>query len=91
MCKAPKQPKQQEPKKPQFLRNTYLDAFMGESQAVNSLRSGRSSFRIDLGGLSGIGGRATRQPGTPLAQPPANQPQRQVPFAGIIPRIAARR
>jgi hypothetical protein len=47
MCKAPKVPKPKDPKKPQFLRNKYLDAFVGDSQAVNALRSGRSSLRID--------------------------------------------
>lgn len=46
MCKAPKIPKAKEPKKPQFLRNKYLDAFEGSTQAVEALRTGRSSLRI---------------------------------------------
>lgn len=48
MCKAPKPPAPKEPKKPQFLRNRYLDEFVGEAQAVNSMRTGRSSLRIPL-------------------------------------------
>lgn len=50
MCKAPKVPKPKDPKKPQFLRNRYLDEFVGDAQAVKSLKSGRSSLRIPLGG-----------------------------------------
>ncbi len=71
MCKAPKPPKPKEPKKPEFLRNRYLDEFVGQSQMVNSLRAGRSTFRIPLGAPSGIGG---RQPGQSLVREPAGQP-----------------
>jgi len=46
MCKAPKAPEVKDPKKPQFLRNKYLDGFLGDSAAVQSLRTGRSSLRI---------------------------------------------
>lgn len=57
MCKAPKPPKPREPKKPEFLRNRYLDEFVGDAQAVKSLKAGRSSLRIPLGGTpAGIGG-----------------------------------
>ena len=67
MCKAPKPPAPKEPKKPQFLRNQYLDEFVGDAQAVKSLKSGRSSLRIPTGSPA-IGG---RQPGEALGQPPA--------------------
>lgn len=50
MCKAPKPPVPKEPKKPQFLRNRYLDEFIGDAQAVKSLKTGRSSLRIPLSG-----------------------------------------
>jgi len=63
MCKAPKVPKPKEPKKPQFLRNKYLDEFVGDAQAVKSLKSGRDTLRIPLGGPAAIGG---RQPGESL-------------------------
>lgn len=65
MCKAPKPPKPKEPKKPEFLRNRYLDEFVGQAQMVNSLRAGRSTFRVPLGAPSGIGG---RQPGESLVR-----------------------
>lgn len=48
MCKAPKPPKQKDPKKPQFLRNRYLDEFIG-GRGVDSIRTGRSSLRIPMG------------------------------------------
>lgn len=67
MCKAPKVPKPKEPKKPQFLRNKYLDEFVGQAQAVMALRTGRSQLRIPLGSPTGIGG---RQPGEPLVATP---------------------
>ena len=62
MCKAPKPPAPKEPKKPQFLRNRYLDEFVGDAQAVNALKTGRSSLRIPAG-VQAIGG---RQPGDSL-------------------------
>ena len=71
MCKAPKPPKPKEPKKPEFLRNRYLDEFVGQAQAVQSLRSGRSTFRIPLGSPSGITG---RKPGESLVKAPAPRP-----------------
>lgn len=77
MCKAPKPPKPKEPKKPEFLRNRYLDEFVGQSQMVNSLRTGRSSFRIPLAAPSGIGGRA---PGTSLV------PSTGTPTGSALPR-----
>ncbi len=66
MCKAPKPPKPKEPKKPMFLRNRYLDEFVGEAQAVKSLRTGRSSLRIDLGSALAVGDRV---PGSSLVNP----------------------
>lgn len=69
MCKAPKPPPQKEPEKPEWLRNPYLDAAIGQSAAVNQLRTGRSQLRIDLN--SGLG---LRQPGTALPQP-SNTPR----------------
>jgi len=62
MCKAPKPPAPKEPKKPQFLRNRYLDEVVGDAQAVKSLKTGRSSLRIPAG-VQAIGG---RQPGDSL-------------------------
>jgi hypothetical protein len=67
MCKAPSPPKPKEPKKPQFLRNQYLDEFVGDFAAVKSLKSGRSSLRIPAGSPAIAG----RQPGEALGQPPA--------------------
>jgi len=49
MCKAPKAPQPKDPIKPEFLRNPYLDAAIGQSAVVNALRSGRSSLRIRPG------------------------------------------
>ncbi len=70
MCKAPKIPKPKEPKKPQFLRNKYLDEFVGDAQAVKSLKSGRSSLRIPLGGAAPTGG-STGGAGNGANVPPA--------------------
>ena len=80
MCKAPKVPKPKEPKKPQFLRNKSLDEFVGDAQAVKSLKSGRSSLRIPLGGPDAIGG---RQPGTSLVPsgPVPGASPRPIPIA----------
>ena len=50
MCKAPKPATPKEPKKPEFLRNKYLDEFVGEASAVKSLKTGRASLRIPLSG-----------------------------------------
>lgn len=66
MCKAPKPPKPKEPKKPMFLKNRYLDEFVGDAQAVNSMRTGRSRLRIDLGSALAVGG---RQVGDSLVRP----------------------
>ena len=84
MCKAPKPPKPKEPKKPMFLRNRYLDEFVGEAQAVNSLRTGRSSLRIDMGSALAVGGRSV---GDSLVRPPAGQPTtgRRGPSNGALP------
>lgn len=82
MCKAPKPPPPKEPDKPEWLRNPYLDAAVGQSGAVDQLRSGRSSLRIDLG--SGLGIRsALPQPGTPT---PVTSP----PPGAIRPRPGSR-
>lgn len=54
MCKAPKPPKPKAPDKPEFLRNPYLDAAVGQSGVVDQLRLGRSSLRTDLAAGLGI-------------------------------------
>lgn len=91
MCKAPKPPKPQEPKKPEFLRNRYLDEFIGDAGAVRSIRTGRSSLRVDLAPPSGVTGTST--PVTPLSVPTptngANIPPQNgnfLPPAPIAPR-----
>ncbi len=66
MCKAPKPPAVKEPKKPQFMRNRYLDEFVGDAQAVRSLKTGRDRLRIPAG-VQAIGG---RQPGESLVPTP---------------------
>lgn len=98
MCKAPKPPAPKEPDKPEWLRNPYLDAAIGQSGLVDQLRSGRSSLRINIGSNLGI-----RQPGQPIAQPnpntrgpgnPPRQPASTNPldqFRGVLPSIAALR
>jgi hypothetical protein len=65
MCKAPKPPAPKEPKKPQFLRNRYLDEFVGGAAAVNSIKAGRGSLRIPMGSPTPITG---RQPGDSLVR-----------------------
>jgi len=74
MCKAPKPPKPKPAEKPEFLRNPYLDASIGQSAAVAALRTGRSSLRIPIGsGLSIASPTATpsRIPTNPANQPPS--------------------
>lgn len=56
MCKAPKPPKPKEPEKPEYLRNPYLDAAIGRRAAVDQLRTGRSSLRIDRDSTSAPSG-----------------------------------
>lgn len=78
MCKAPKPPAPIEPEKPEFLRNTYLDGELGGSNIINSLRRGRSQFRIPLGGSAPIG-TASAPPTSsavvnPVAPPPTSGP-----------------
>lgn len=68
MCKAPKPPKAQEPEKPEFLRNPYLDAAVGQRGTVTQLRQGRSSLRIPL--ASGLGIEPTGSNPTPTVNPP---------------------
>jgi len=46
MCSAPDVPQPKKPPKPQFLRNPFLDAAIGQSGVVGTLRSGRSGLRI---------------------------------------------
>jgi len=67
MCKAPKPPEIKEPKKPQFLRNRYLDEFVGGAQAIQSLKTGRNSLRIPAG--SETSSSTGQQPGQALPQP----------------------
>jgi hypothetical protein len=81
MCKAPKPPKPKEPDKPEFLRNRYLDGAMGQSNAVNNLRSGRSTFRIPLAGPD-----AASTAVAPEAAPVPNP----VPVAPPVTPIASR-
>jgi hypothetical protein len=75
MCKAPKPPAPKEPKKPQFLRNRYLDEFVGEAQAVNSMRTGRSSLRIPLSAAAPDVGSS---PSSPPLDVPRIQPVRPI-------------
>jgi hypothetical protein len=79
MCKAPKPPAPKEPKKPQFLRNRYLDEYVGQASAVKSLKTGRGTLRIPLGGPSPISTApqpASSSPVQPVAPRPSgrNQP-----------------
>ena len=76
MCKAPKIPAPKEPEKPEFMRNRYLDSFIGDSQAVNALRTGRSTLRIPLGTPTPING---RQPGESLVTAPPSSTSRPTP------------
>jgi len=66
MCTAPDPPETKDPKKPEFLRNTYLDEAIGQSGVVNALRQGRSTLRIPLGTTRG-------QPATSSAGPIATR------------------
>ncbi len=90
MCKAPKPPKPKEPKKPMFLKNRYLDSFVGDSAAVTQLRTGRSQLRIPLGGPAPIQGRTppTTTPPNPGPQPvgPRGNPNRP-PRGGDFRRL----
>ena len=76
MCKAPKPPEPKAPEKPEFLRNAYLDAAVGQAGVVSQLRQGRSGFRIDLDTGLGIGASQSLAPAqskvapTPEAAPP---------------------
>jgi hypothetical protein len=82
MCKAPKPPEPKEPDKPEYLRNAYLDAAVGQSGVVQSLRKGRSSFRIDLDSGLGITAGAQKAAQEPVAAPaPAIQPISQRPVS----------
>jgi hypothetical protein len=87
MCKAPKPPAKKEPKKPQFLRNRYLDEFVGEASAVKSLKTGRASLRIPLESPSGVGG---RDPAQSLA-PASKTPTSNAPTVIARPRPVAER
>ncbi len=94
MCKAPKPPEIKEPKKPQFLRNKYLDEFVGDAQAVKSMKQGRSALRIDQR-PSGVGGRDPADalgldnslpdisPTAPAAAPAAIAPRSRLQTAGL--------
>jgi len=84
MCKAPDPPAVKEPKKPEFLRNRYLDEYVGDAQAVKSLKTGRSSLRIPAG-VQAIGGRQIGEslvPQTILPSPPSAGPNRPPPISG---------
>jgi hypothetical protein len=88
MCKAPKPPAPKEPDKPEFLRNRYLDAAIGQSGVVNQLRQGRSTFRIDLDSGLGVG---ARQPGESLVPATPATPQTPAAVAPPVRSIAQRR
>lgn len=49
MCKAKKPKTPAPPPKPEFLRNPYLDAAIGQASLVSALRTGRSGLRIRRG------------------------------------------
>lgn len=88
MCKAPKPPEKKDPKKPQFLRNRYLDEFAGDSGAVKSIRAGRSSLRQDLT-PSGVTGTPSATLPLPTPTNGANLTPRNgnfLPPAPIAPR-----
>lgn len=70
MCKAPKPPKPKEPKKPMFLRNRYLDEFIGDSAAVKTLKTGRNSLRIPMGAPTPVAGRNPPDTSIPQGTPP---------------------
>jgi hypothetical protein len=77
MCKAPRPPEPKEPDKPEYLRNAYLDAAIGQSGVVQQLRQGRSGLRIDLASSLGIGARQSGEslvPAVPAAPPPESRP-----------------
>ena len=80
MCKAPKPPKPTPEAKPEWLRNPYLDAAVGQSGMVDQLRSGRSSLRIDqglgLGTQLGIRPLPHRNPNLNIASPAGPPPRR---------------
>jgi hypothetical protein len=82
MCKAPKPPAPKKPDKPEFLRNAYLDAAIGQSGVVNSLRQGRGSLRIDLASSLGI---AARQPGESLVPATQAEPQTEAVSPPVRP------
>jgi hypothetical protein len=77
MCKAPKPPKPIEPEKPEFLRNLYLDGALGGSAIINSLRKGRSQFRIPTGTPAPTGTQSAPPPSAAVvnpARPPTSGP-----------------
>ena len=94
MCKAPKPPAAKAPKKPQFLRNQYLDENVDSSGAIAQLKKGRGSLRIPAGG----GTTGGRQVGESLVQPTndpvtvdANTPPQNGDFRPISGRGRGRR
>lgn len=88
MCKAPKPPEKKEPKKVEFLRNRYLDEFVGDAQAVRSLKTGRSSLRVPLAGTPAEGSSNPVDLSIPTPTNGANIPPRNGNFRpqAIAPR-----
>ena len=89
MCKAPKPPEPKEPDKPEFLRNAYLDAAIGQSGVVQSLRQGRSGFRLDLDNTGFDSGLGIASVAKTAASSPAGAPT--APIQPISRRPVSRR
>lgn len=92
MCKAPKPPEQKEPKKVEFLRNRYLDEFVGDAAAVRSLKTGRSSLRNPLVGTPAVASasQADLSLSTPVGGTNVATPRGDFRPRGIAPRGANR-
>ena len=81
MCSAPKPPPVKEDRKPEFLRNRFLDAAIGQGGIVGALRTGRSSLRIPLASPTATPDAGLGPTGTPPSPAPP-VPARIQPIAG---------